>query len=94
MAAIHDRMPVILEPQDFDTWLDNDDVEVEDAVRLMRPAAEEVLEAFRISTAVNKVANDNPEIQQPATGEIEEAPQRPARKAAARKPPDDYGTLF
>jgi putative SOS response-associated peptidase YedK len=94
MAAIHDRMPVILEPQDFDTWLDNDDVEVEDAARLMRPADEDVLETFRISTAVNKVANDNPEIQLPATDAIEEAPQRPARKAAARKPPDDYGTLF
>jgi putative SOS response-associated peptidase YedK len=94
MAAIHDRMPVILEPQDFDTWLDNDDVEVEDAARLMRPAAEEVLEAFRISTAVNKVANDNPEIQQPATDQFAEAEEHPARKAAARKPPDDYGTLF
>ena len=109
MAAIHDRMPVILEPQDFDTWLDNDDVEVEDAARLMRPAAEEVLEAFRISTAVNKVANDNPDIQRPATDQpaapeerlAEErladkrlADKRPARKAAARKPPDDYGTLF
>lgn len=99
MAAIHDRMPVILEPQDFDTWLDNDDVEVEDAARLMRPAAEAVLEAFRISTAVNKVANDNPEVQRPAAETDEEAPQRPAEKrsartAATRKPPDDYGTLF
>ena len=65
MAAIHDRMPVILEPEDFDAWLDSDAVEAADAARLMRPAAENVLEFWPISTAVNKVANDDPAVQTP-----------------------------
>jgi len=35
VAAIHDRMPVIIAPEDYDTWLSG---EVEDAARLIRPA--------------------------------------------------------
>lgn len=80
MAPIHHRMPVILEPEDFDAWLENDEVDVADAARLMRSAAADVLEAFEVSSAVNKVANDSPEVQMPAKRE---------------KPPrQDYGTLF
>ena len=65
MAAVHDRMPVILERQDFDLWLDNFDSDPEDAAALMRPAGEDVLEMFEISPLVNKVSNDNAEVQKP-----------------------------
>ncbi len=65
MAGIHDRMPVILERDDFDVWLDNTDTDLADAAALMRPAADDVLEAFEISDAVNKVGNDNVEVQKP-----------------------------
>ncbi len=68
MEPIHDRMPVILEPEDFDTWLDTDEANAEAAQSLMRPAADDILEAFEISTAVNKVANDNEDIQKPVPG--------------------------
>ena len=65
IAAIHDRMPVILEPQNFDLWLDCDSVDADEASTLMRPAADDVLEFFPIGTDVNKVANDNPKVQAP-----------------------------
>ena len=35
LATIHDRMPVIIAPEDYETWLTG---EVEDAARLIRPA--------------------------------------------------------
>ena len=35
LATIHDRMPVIIAPEDYETWLTG---EVEDAVQLVRPA--------------------------------------------------------
>lgn len=35
LAAIHDRMPVIIAPEDYDCWLAG---EAEDAARLIRPA--------------------------------------------------------
>ena len=38
IAAIHDRMPVVIMPGDFALWLEG---EVKDAVALLRPAAEE-----------------------------------------------------
>lgn len=65
MAAIHDRMPVILEPEDFDAWLECDETEPEAAARLMRPARDDVLEMWPIATDVNKVANDNADLQAP-----------------------------
>jgi putative SOS response-associated peptidase YedK len=55
---VHDRMPVILEPENFATWLDCDDVPVEHALDLLQPAAESTLELAPISTLVNSVAND------------------------------------
>ena len=65
MASIHDRMPVILEAGDFDAWLECDETDMQAAARLMRPARDDVLEAWPISTDVNKVANDNPGVQTP-----------------------------
>jgi putative SOS response-associated peptidase YedK len=44
VAAIHDRMPVIVEPRDFDAWLDpspGDDCT--EALRLVRPAADDAV---------------------------------------------------
>lgn len=38
VAAVHDRMPVIVEPADFDTWLDTRGEDPARALRLVRPA--------------------------------------------------------
>ncbi len=65
MAAIHDRMPVILERVDLEAWLDCDNENPSRAGALMRPAAEDTLEFTPIGTAVNSVANDFPELQTP-----------------------------
>lgn len=66
VSAIHDRMPAILDPRDFDAWLDPDADNSARAARLLRPAAEDVLEFFEIGPAVGSVANDSEEIQRPA----------------------------
>ena len=62
-AAIHDRMPAILEPAACAAWLDCDEVDAETAARLLRPAPVDAIDFFEIGPAVNKVANDGPEIQ-------------------------------
>lgn len=64
--AVHDRMPVILEPKDFSAWLGCDEVSDQKAAALLKPAADDALEFFEIGPAVNKVANDGPELQEPA----------------------------
>jgi putative SOS response-associated peptidase YedK len=64
MAPIHDRMPVVLEPEDWDKWLDPaTDLSVVEG--LLKPAADGVLEAFPVSSRVNNVKNDGPELLDP-----------------------------
>jgi putative SOS response-associated peptidase YedK len=43
LAALHDRMPLVIEPADFDTWLDTTERDLPAAERLARPAADGVL---------------------------------------------------
>jgi putative SOS response-associated peptidase YedK len=60
MEPIHNRMPVILEPPDYDTWLhpgDNPNV----ALHLLRPYASEKMAAYPVSTLVNNPRNDSPD---------------------------------
>lgn len=64
MRPIHDRMPVILEPDDFAHWLDpgpNPD----DALHLLRPYPAEKMATYAVSTAVNNARNDSPACIQP-----------------------------
>lgn len=90
MAAIHDRCPVIIQPADFDRWLDP--ASGGDAVQpLLRPPPDDLLEMVRISSAVNKVSNDNPQVQEPFSGP-EPAPVE--KRRAGRVVPDDQGSLF
>jgi putative SOS response-associated peptidase YedK len=80
LSAIHHRMPALLEPTDFDRWLDCDTHEVEAAMAMLRPAPDDALEFFRINTAVNRVANDGPEVQMPVAAGPVEPPVKPSPK--------------
>jgi putative SOS response-associated peptidase YedK len=55
VAGIHDRMPVILEPKDFEQW---ERGSVRDASALMRPASEDFLQIWPVSTRVNSSRAD------------------------------------
>ena len=54
-APIHDRMPVILDPADYDRWLDPSQP---DAAALLRPCPDDWLTAIPVSTRVNSPKND------------------------------------
>lgn len=62
VAKLHDRMPVMLPPEVWDVWLDPgyDDVAALQALLVAAPA--DLLELRRVSTAVNTVTNDGPEL--------------------------------
>ena len=63
-AAIHDRMPVILDPDDYDTWLDAE-TPVDDLRALLKPYPAERMQSYAVSRAVNSVKNDTPECIEP-----------------------------
>lgn len=64
-AAIHPRLPVVLEPGDWARWLDPDDAGADAAAALLRPPADDALAFVPVGDAVGSVGNDGPEIQQP-----------------------------
>ncbi len=64
--AVHDRMPAILAPQDFDRWLDcTDDRNAGAALDLLKPAPDDAFESFEIGSEVNRATNDGPHLQRP-----------------------------
>src|SRR3984885_11832566 len=67
LSAIHDRMPVFIAPEAFDLWLDCANVEADVAAALVAPADEALLEVYEVSTAVNRVANDDAALIAPAS---------------------------
>ena len=64
MAEIHDRMPAILNPADYDYWLDNSKYEEHKLLSLLLPFAGE-MEMHPVSTKVNKLENQEKELIYP-----------------------------
>jgi putative SOS response-associated peptidase YedK len=64
IQPLHDRMPVILEPEAWADWLSND-LAPSRVSELMRPAAEGVLAFHAVSRRVNHPAADDPTCIQP-----------------------------
>jgi len=65
MREIHDRMPVILDRDDEEEWLDPR-VHEPDAIRaLLRPCPSAWLKAAELSTLVNSSKNDSPALLEP-----------------------------
>lgn len=67
MESIHNRMPVILSPQDEEKWLNEDD---ENLLKdLLKPFDEKSMEAYPISKRVNSPVNNDPDIVLPIEAE-------------------------
>ncbi len=61
LQAIHDRMPVMLDPSVWDAWLDVDLSDAESILASMRTVPDGWIETYPVSTMVNSVRNDGPE---------------------------------
>lgn len=57
MSAVHDRMPVFLERDEWSTWLDVSERDPRRLVDLLDPAPEDTLEMYTVSRDVNSVRN-------------------------------------
>jgi putative SOS response-associated peptidase YedK len=68
MEPVHHRMPVILAPEDWDTWLDPENTDTEELAKLLVPAPEEMLTLWPVDPAVGNVRNNRPELQEPLEG--------------------------
>ena len=61
MQPLHDRMPVILEKDNYDFWLDREFKDKGKLEEVLLPFEPDELQTFPVSTFVNKAGNDAPE---------------------------------
>lgn len=64
MASLHDRMPVILSPNDYKQWLDPGVIDPNEVQPLLRPYAGE-MQAYLVSQEVNSPRNNSPALLEP-----------------------------
>jgi len=81
VEPMHNRMPVIVEPGDYDRWLEPGEP-ARAPVDLMRPLAAEKMIAWQVADRVGNVRNNDPELLEP----VEPAP--------AAEPPAATRSLF
>jgi putative SOS response-associated peptidase YedK len=100
LSPLHERMPVIIGPDAFDLWLNCGEVDARTAETLIAPAPDDLLEAYPVSTAVNRTANDNAALILPldlsaASAPRPSKPKTDARPRLKREASDDgQGALF
>ena len=63
-SAIHDRMPVILDRESYDLWLDPAMTNAQVVSELLKPYDARLMRSYPISTRINQVANDDEECSQ------------------------------
>jgi putative SOS response-associated peptidase YedK len=74
VGMIHDRMPLFVEPARWAEWLDPDlDGSTADLAGLLVPASPGRLDAYPVSTAVNAVRNNGPQLIEPIAAEEPDA---------------------
>ena len=101
LSPLHDRMPVIIAPDAFDLWLNCGEVDARTAEALIQPAPDDLLEAWPVSTAVKRTANDNAALILPLDLSAAPAPILPKPPKAVARPrvkheasDDGQGALF
>jgi len=65
MSSVHDRMPVLVAPEQWERWLDPGNDDVESLAPIFAAGDDEPLELFEVSTDVNNVRNNRPDLVEP-----------------------------
>lgn len=79
IRPLHNRMPVILSPNDYDKWLNAGASDVETLRSLMQPFSGDDFEITPVSKRINSARNDDPECVEPVD---------------PPSPPEEQGSLF
>jgi len=65
VGELHDRMPLIIQPSDYEAWLDASNSKAQE---LLKPFPSDLMRYYPVSTRVNKVSNDDAECLEPVEG--------------------------
>lgn len=64
-SSVHDRMPVILDPDSYDLWLDPGMRDTDEASELLKPCDARLMRSYHVSSRINRVANGDEECSAP-----------------------------
>ena len=70
VAKIHNRMPVIVDPEHFDDWLDCKNVRAEEALKLVSAGRPVSFNIEEINPRINNPRNDDAQVQIPVQGNL------------------------
>jgi putative SOS response-associated peptidase YedK len=73
-STVHDRMPVILDRDGYELWLDPGMTDVQVVSELLKPYDARLMKSYPVSTRINHVVNDDAECSRRV--EIASAPNR------------------
>ena len=62
IARIHDRMPVVISPEDYEGWLDCRDGLAEEANRLLHSAPDRLFKVQKVGLGINNSMNEGPDL--------------------------------
>lgn len=65
LKPIHDRMPVIIHPNEYELWLDREMNETDKLKSIFQPYPSEMLSLYKVSNPVNKPAYDKADCIEP-----------------------------
>jgi putative SOS response-associated peptidase YedK len=71
VSTLHDRMPLVLPPDSFAAWLDQNEKDVRS---ILAQATADGLTCYPVSRAVNSVRNDDPRLIEPVSDPVAELP--------------------
>jgi putative SOS response-associated peptidase YedK len=91
LGHIHDRMPMVIDPASWGEWLDPANHDVSDLRCLLVPAVASGLATYPVSTAVNSVRNNGPELIEPLDPGLA-LPLAAGRASAPKDGADPRGT--
>jgi len=66
VRPIHDRMPVLISPADYERWLDPTVQKPELVMSLLRPYPSEEMTTFPVSSLINSPSHEDPRCIEPA----------------------------
>lgn len=85
LAKIHDRMPVVIQPEDFSRWLDCRGQEPRDVAELMRPAEPGFFEAIPVGDQVNSHLNTGADLMDRVAEKSATSPEPKAQPPKAEE---------
>ncbi|ONI72147.1 DUF159 family protein [Kribbella sp. ALI-6-A] len=87
LGRIHDRMPLLVERDRYDAWLDPLSSDPDELLELLVPAAPGRLEAYAVSKAVSSVKNNGPHLVEPLPPDGDDPADRPGPPTAVQDDP-------